>query len=147
MHLSLGICLTALAGLSSAKASGKKYLWGQDRMGKMVQRQASSTQSAAPSTSLVADSACSNSAMTRSCWSDGYSIATDFDQKHPTTGNTVSYSLEITNTTCNQDGHGDQQCLLINNQYPGPVITANWGDQISITVTNSMQDNGTSMHW
>jgi len=36
---------------------------------------------------------------------------------------------------------------LINGQYPGPTIVANWGDTISITVKNSMQYNGTSMHW
>lgn len=57
------------------------------------------------------------------------------------------YSLTITNTTCDPDGSSSQQCLLINNQLPGPVITANWGDTLSITVTNQMQDNGTSIHW
>lgn len=66
---------------------------------------------------------------------------------HQTTGKTVSYNLEITNTTCNPDGANEQQCLLINGQYPGPVVRASWGDTLSITVTNSMQDNGTSIHW
>ena len=37
--------------------------------------------------------------------------------------------------------------LVVNGQYPGPVITANWGDTISITVKNSLQNNGTSIHW
>ncbi|KAJ9648054.1 laccase, multicopper oxidase, benzenediol:oxygen oxidorectuctase [Coniosporium tulheliwenetii] len=37
--------------------------------------------------------------------------------------------------------------MLINNQYPGPVITANWGDTLVINVKNSLQDNGTSIHW
>lgn len=73
-----------------------------------------------------ADSACTNGALTRACWSDGFSIATDFDLKHPTTGVTVTYDLTITNTTCNQDGNGDKLCMLINGVYPGPVITANW---------------------
>lgn len=59
----------------------------------------------------------------------------------------AQYSLAITNTTCDPDGSNSQQCLLINGQYPGPVITANWGDTLSITVTNNMQDNGTSIHW
>jgi len=49
--------------------------------------------------------------------------------------------------TCNPDGNGDRLCLLINNQYPGPTIRATWGDQLVINVKNSMQDNGTSMHW
>lgn len=136
-------------------------------MGKMVRRQASSTTSSAAvsTSSLVADSSCSNGPYTRACWKDGFSIATEyvllvviatrflltvlssFDQKFPTTGKTVSYNLEITNTTCNPDGAHEQQCLLFNGQLPGPVIRASWGDTLSITVTNSMQNNGTSIHW
>ncbi|KAK4496153.1 hypothetical protein PRZ48_012132 [Zasmidium cellare] len=95
----------------------------------------------------TADGACTNGPLTRACWSDGFSIATDFDQKFPTTGNTVTYNLEITNGTCNPDGHGERICFLINGQYPGPTIRASWGDFLSINVTNSMQDNGTSIHW
>ncbi|KAG9583879.1 laccase precursor, partial [Aureobasidium melanogenum] len=150
MHLGsfTASCLLALASVTSASAPARKYLWGRDQMGKMVRRQASSTSSAAVSTStLVADSACSNGPYTRACWKDGFSIATDFDQKFPTTGKTVSYNLEITNTTCNPDGAHEQQCLLFNGQLPGPVIRASWGDTLSITVTNSMQNNGTSIHW
>ncbi|GAB1731450.1 hypothetical protein NU195Hw_g1064t1 [Hortaea werneckii] len=95
----------------------------------------------------VADGGCSNGPYTRMCWGDGYSIATDFDQKFPTTGNTVTYDLEISNGTCNPDGNGERLCLLINNQYPGPLIRASWGDNLVINVKNSMQDNGTSIHW
>ena len=93
------------------------------------------------------DSACTNGPFTRACWKDGFSIATDFDQKFPTTGKTVYHDLTITNSTCNPDGNGDRLCLLINGQYPGPAITAAWGDRLEITVHNKMQDNGTSMHW
>lgn len=95
----------------------------------------------------VADGGCTNGPYTRFCWGDGYSIATDFDQKFPTTGNTVTYDLDITNGTCNPDGNGERLCLLINNQYPGPLIRASWGDNLVINVKNSMQDNGTSIHW
>lgn len=73
-----------------------------------------------------ADSACRNGPSTRACWTNGYSIATDFDLKHPTTGVTVRYDLTITNSTCNADGNGEKLCMLINGQYPGPTITANW---------------------
>lgn len=143
----VGTCVLALSSLSLAeRLPNKRYLWGEGGMGKMVKRQATSTTSASSTSSLVADSSCTNGPLTRACWGGGYSIATDFDQKHPTTGVTRSYSLEVTNTTCNPDGHGEQECLLINGQYPGPVITANWGDYLSITVKNSMQDNGTSIH-
>ncbi|KAF2137677.1 multicopper oxidase [Aplosporella prunicola CBS 121167] len=107
----------------------------------MVKRQAATT------TSRVADPACTNGPLSRSCWAPGFSIATDFDAKWPDTGKTVTASLEITNTTCNPDGHGDRVCLLFNNQYPGPTIVANWGDTISVTVKNSMQSNGTGVHW
>ncbi|KAF2471867.1 putative multicopper oxidase, type 1 [Lindgomyces ingoldianus] len=105
------------------------------------------TTSATPTSTKVADSACTNGPLTRSCWSNGYSVATDFDAKWPTTGNTVSYNLEITNGTCNPDGHGSKPCQLFNNQYPGPLITANWGDTISVTVKNSLTANGTGVHW
>jgi hypothetical protein len=39
------------------------------------------------------DGACTNTARTRSCWSDGYSIATDFDAKAPPAGNTVTVGI------------------------------------------------------
>lgn len=151
MHLQglAGACLLAFVSSSWAAILPERRFKGindAEPMNMVVKRQ-TSTSAASSTSSLVPDAACTNSAIDRACWSDGFSIATDFDQKHPVTGKTVSYSLEITNTTCNPDGHGDQACLLINNQYPGPVITANWGDTLSITVTNSMQDNGTSIHW
>ncbi|KAF2434506.1 hypothetical protein EJ08DRAFT_581930 [Tothia fuscella] len=122
----------------------------------MVKRQAtsapvstrtSSTASVAPTSTKAPDKACSNGPLTRACWSDGFSIATDFDTKWPNTGKTVHYDLEITNTTCNPDGNGDRLCMLINKQYPGPTIIANWGDTIEVTVKNSLQYNGTSIHW
>ena len=144
---SVGLLATGII-VSAEGLPGKNYLWGQDRMGKMVARQVTTSSKVASSTtSLVADPACTHGPLTRSCWSNGFSIATDFDQKFPTTGNTKTYSLEITNTTCDTDGHGQQECLLVNNQYPGPTIIADWGDTIQVTVKNSMQDNGTSIHW
>ncbi|KAF1991807.1 multicopper oxidase [Aulographum hederae CBS 113979] len=114
----------------------------------MVKRQASSSTSSVKATSTkVADSACTNGPLTRSCWSNGYNVATDFDAKWPTTGKTVSVTLDLKNTTCNPDGNGDRICLLFNGVYPGPTITANWGDKLAITVKNSLPDNGTSIHW
>ncbi|CAD0087107.1 unnamed protein product [Aureobasidium mustum] len=143
-----GICLLAFASVSWADATPEgRYLWGADRMGKMVRRATTSTSSVSSSTSLVADAACTNGPNSRQCWSSGFSVKTDFDQKHPVTGNTVTYNLEITNTTCNPDGNGAIECFLINGQQPGPVITANWGDQVVINVKNSLQNNGSSFHW
>lgn len=94
------------------------------------------------------DASCTNSATSRNCWTPGYSVDTDFDQKWPTTGVTRYYTLTVTNTTCNPDGSSPgRHCSLINGQFPGPLIRANWGDNIQITVQNNMKSNGTSIHW
>ncbi|KAJ4373225.1 laccase, multicopper oxidase, benzenediol:oxygen oxidorectuctase [Neocucurbitaria cava] len=37
--------------------------------------------------------------------------------------------------------------LVVNGQYPGPTIVADWGDDLEITVTNSLQNNGSGIHW
>lgn len=39
------------------------------------------------------DTPCTNGPLTRSCWASGYSVATDFDAKWPTTGRTVTVSV------------------------------------------------------
>ncbi|ORY16389.1 multicopper oxidase-domain-containing protein [Clohesyomyces aquaticus] len=92
------------------------------------------------------DGACTHGPHTRSCWGNGFSASTDPDIKWPNTGKTVTYNLEITNSTLAPDGLS-RQMLLINGQYPGPVITADWGDTLSITVKNSLTNNGTGIHW
>lgn len=58
------------------------------------------------------------------------------------------YSFELTNGTIAPDGV-ELPALLINNAYPGPLITANWGDWIEVQFTNSLpQDTeGSSLHW
>ena len=43
------------------------------------------------------DTACVNAPLTRNCWSSGYSVATDFDAKWPSTGKTVSVRLQNNN--------------------------------------------------
>jgi hypothetical protein len=52
----------------------------------VLERQAAST------TTLVPDSTCTNGPLTRACWSDGFSIKTDFDAKAPPAGKTVTVS-------------------------------------------------------
>lgn len=37
--------------------------------------------------------------------------------------------------------------MLINNQYPGPTLTADWGDTVVVNVKNNLRLNGTSIHW
>lgn len=108
----------------------------------------SSSTTSSSTTSLVADSQCTNSPTSRNCWKDGYSVATDFDEKWPTTGRTVKYTLNIANTTCDPDGSSPGRiCLLVNDQYPGPTLYANWGDTVEVTVNNNLPYNGTGIHW
>jgi len=46
----------------------------------------------------------------------------------------------------NPDGSGTQRpVMLINNQYPGPVIRAKWGDWIVVNVKNNLKHNGTGI--
>lgn len=97
--------------------------------------------------SRAADGNCRHTALTRQCWGNGFSIATDFDTKWPETGVTRRYNWQITNTTCNPDGGAERYCLLINNQLPGPTIFADWGDFVEVSVTNNLPHNGTSIHW
>jgi laccase len=52
----------------------------------------------------------------------------------------------ITNTTINFDGTL-QPALAINGQVPGPTVECQWGDTVSITVTNNLTNSGTSIHW
>jgi hypothetical protein len=101
---------------------------------------------------------CTNGPTSRGCWDQKYSIGTDSEESWPTTNKIVKYALEITNITISPDGV-PRQSLVINGQYPGPVLYASelplprpgililtqesdWGDILQIDVTNKMQDNG-----
>jgi FtsP/CotA-like multicopper oxidase with cupredoxin domain len=53
----------------------------------------------------------------------------------------------VSRVDCNPDGLYDNQCLLINDVFPGPTIEANWGDWIEVTLTNNIPNEGTSIHW
>lgn len=82
-------------------------------------------QDAASSTS----SACVNSPSSRSCWSDGFDISTNWYDAVPDTGVTRVYYLNIENTTASPDGV-EIPVMLINGSLPGPTITADWGDWV-----------------
>ncbi|KAL8924910.1 MAG: hypothetical protein Q9208_003793 [Pyrenodesmia sp. 3 TL-2023] len=73
--------------------------------------------------------------------SDGYYDA-------PNTGVIRSYDFKIARGTVAPDGY-EKESLLINGQYPGPLIEANWGDTIQVTVHNAITDppEGTTLHW
>lgn len=64
----------------------------------------------------------------------------------PNTGMTRKYSFTVAMGTIAPDGV-EKEAILINGAFPGPLIEANWGDMIEVEVTNSLPDEGTSLHW
>ncbi|KAH8899914.1 hypothetical protein GQ53DRAFT_869150 [Thozetella sp. PMI_491] len=90
-----------------------------------------------------------NTPTDRSCWAPGFDINTDWEQKTPLTGVTRQYTFTVTEVPnyVGADGEIKQLAMLINNQFPGPVIQADWGDTINVTIINSLKTNGTSFHW
>jgi FtsP/CotA-like multicopper oxidase with cupredoxin domain len=89
-----------------------------------------------------------NNATNRGCWKNNWNISTDYEINTPPAFNTREYVFTITNVTNWLGPDGIRKpAMLINNQFPGPTITADWGDYIVVTVVNALQDNGTSIHW
>lgn len=76
----------------------------------------------------------------------GYDINTNYYENYPITCNVVTYDFEITNATISPDGI-ERIGLVVNGQFPGPAIKASWGDTVVVTVKNSMQNNGTTIHF
>ena len=76
----------------------------------------------------------------------GYTINDNPYGVLPQTCATKEYFFEITNTTISPDGI-ERIGLVVNGQMPGPLIEANWGDTIIVHVTNSLQNNGSTIHW
>jgi hypothetical protein len=82
----------------------------------------------------------------RSKWQD-YSISTDYTKFTPHTGVTRHYELTVDEATLSPDGIPSPFMQVFNGQFPGPLIEANWGDEIEIYVKNKLRNNGTSIHW
>ena len=62
------------------------------------------------------------------------------------TGVVRSYDFTIQRGYKSPDGV-NKSVILINGQFPGPMIEANWGDTIQVTVHNNIDNEGTSLHW
>ncbi|KAK0615729.1 L559a mutant of Melanocarpus Albomyces laccase [Bombardia bombarda] len=90
-----------------------------------------------------------NTPSNRVCWAPGFDINTDWESKTPITGVDRNYTFALTEVDnyVGPDGQVKEKAMLINNQFPGPVITADWGDRVFITVINNLKANGTSFHW
>jgi hypothetical protein len=70
----------------------------------------------------------------------------------PDTGVTRTYDFHVSYATIAPDGV-TKNGLVVNGGFPGPLVEANWGDWLSITVTNDLPDDagdqgeGTALHW
>jgi hypothetical protein len=95
--------------------------------------------------SLDQRQSCTNTNTSRDCWSDGFDINTDFYTNTPA-GVNREYWLSIEDTTCAPDGIS-RPCLSFNGTVPGPLIWGDWGDTLTIHVTNNLPDYGSTVHW
>ncbi|KAK9419657.1 putative Cupredoxin [Seiridium unicorne] len=104
--------------------------------------------SAIPVEDLKPRASTCNTASDRACWQDDFSVTTDYEASTPA-GTTRSYSWEVTEVEnwIGPDGVEKSYVQLVNGQYPGPTLFADWGDTISVTIKNSLPVNGTSFHW
>lgn len=72
---------------------------------------------------------CVNTPSTRSCWSDGFDVSTNYYEAVPDTGVTREYWFNIENGTASPDGI-EMPVQTINGSIPGPTIIADWGDWV-----------------
>ncbi|KAK3492130.1 Cupredoxin [Neurospora hispaniola] len=102
-----------------------------------------------PLLGLVGAAPSCNHECNRACWTSRFNVNTDYENEWPVTGVTRKFDFEITEVDewVGPDGHIKKGAMLINGGYPGPLIKADWGDRIEVTVTNRLKTNGTSMHW
>ncbi|KAB8276471.1 Cupredoxin [Aspergillus minisclerotigenes] len=92
------------------------------------------------------DAGCTHGPSNRACWSDGYDVSTNYYEDAPDTGVVREYWFNIENTTAAPDGV-ELPVQLINGSFPGPTIIADWGDTVVVHLTNSLQTNGTGLHF
>ncbi|EDU39703.1 SufI multicopper oxidase [Pyrenophora tritici-repentis] len=78
----------------------------------------------------------------RNCWNSNPYI----DAPH--TGQTVKVDWTLERKPLSPDGYS-KNVLLVNGQFPGPLLEANWGDMIEVTIHNKIAGpvEGTAMHF
>ncbi|KAI1141393.1 putative multicopper oxidase [Hypoxylon sp. FL0543] len=79
-------------------------------------------------------------------WGSMNTTNTNAYETRPDTGVTRTYDFTITKETAAPDGV-EAELLLVNSQFPAPLIECNWGDWLEITVHNNISDEGTAIHW
>jgi FtsP/CotA-like multicopper oxidase with cupredoxin domain len=84
-----------------------------------------------------------NTPSNRACWQDGFDIHTDYELSTPS-GTTRSYEWDVTEEYdwIGPDGHVKAYVQLVNGQFPGPTVFADWGDTITIKINNKLPNNG-----
>ncbi|WYZ41794.1 hypothetical protein EsH8_V_000689 [Colletotrichum jinshuiense] len=83
----------------------------------------------------------------RACWNGDYQISSDYETLVPPNGKLRTFDFTLSNLTDIAPDGFHRPAMLINNQFPGPTIEADWGDYVQIHVHNQLQSNGTSFHW
>lgn len=73
---------------------------------------------------------------------------TNYYKTYPHTGVIRSYDFTVSRGVMAPDGY-QSNVLLVNGAFPGPLIEANWGDTIQVTVNNNITgpEEGVAMHW
>ncbi|KAI1506049.1 multicopper oxidase-domain-containing protein [Biscogniauxia marginata] len=82
-------------------------------------------------------------------WGHGPTEPLDPYLDGPLTDLTRRYEFNISRGMIAPDGY-EKSVILVNGQYPGPLIEANWGDYIEVKVNNHIEDGpaeGTAIHW
>ncbi|KAI1125456.1 multicopper oxidase-domain-containing protein [Nemania abortiva] len=96
----------------------------------------------------VRDAGSCNTPSNRACWSPGFDINTDYETKTPAgVVRTFNWQVSEVDNWVGPDGRVKSKVMLINNQYPGPTLTADWGDTVVINIKNNLRLDGTSIHW
>ncbi|TRX91707.1 hypothetical protein FHL15_007489 [Xylaria flabelliformis] len=80
--------------------------------------------------------------------SQALSTETKLRVSPPSTGITRYYNFTISRGSRSPDGVS-KSMLLVNEQFPGPLIEADWGDMVEVHVRNNIDNpkEGTVIHW
>ncbi|KAH6605312.1 laccase [Trichoderma cornu-damae] len=75
-------------------------------------------------------------------------VNTNYYDTSPKTGVIRSYNFTVSRGAIAPDGY-QRNVLLVNGAFPGPLIQANWGDTIQVTLHNNITgpEEGTALHW
>ncbi|KAG8740595.1 laccase, multicopper oxidase, benzenediol:oxygen oxidorectuctase [Ceratobasidium sp. 414] len=93
---------------------------------------------------VFANNACSSSSSLVQPRLEELTLSPDFKITDKPTTRTYNWVIEM------KEGAPDgfcRQMLVVNGQYPGPLIEANEGDTIVVNVENKLPKVGTSIHW